>query len=187
MFSSTRLFTPKKMFTLLLFIISILSFTKGFLKLQCFSLNLNKRLLNLSLNPFIRKNLNVRLTSTTYYDDEDENNKHKKKFNYNYDYSISNSDSNYNIKIGEKHDNIYTEKLDNDLLYTLIWYDCEECRNLLIDVKEKRKKILYIDGSYYFYDENDITNTPLFYKNDELIACWADDDEQPLASNADTE
>jgi hypothetical protein len=55
-------------------------------------------------------------------------------------------------------------------LYTLIWFNCEDCIKLLGDIKNDGKKILYIDGSYYFFDENDETNTPLFYKNDELIA-----------------
>ena len=30
--------------------------------------------------------------------------------------------------------------------------------------------MLYINGGYYFFDENDETSTPLFYKDDELIA-----------------
>lgn len=60
--------------------------------------------------------------------------------------------------------------LFNNILYTLIWFDCCDCNKLLLDIKEAGKEILYINGSYYFFDENDATNNPLFYKNDDLIA-----------------
>jgi hypothetical protein len=127
------------------------------------------------LKPFSKTKINVRLTSTTFYDDEDDETR-KKKLDYNYNY-YSNSDyySDFNlnnrIREGELYnDKIDNDKLDNDILYTLVWFDCEDCRKLLIDVKNDNKKILYIDGGYYFFDENDETNTPIFYKNDELIA-----------------
>ena len=111
---------------------------------------------------FSKTKLNVRLTSTSFYD---ENNKRKKKYIYNYE-----SDSNFNNHRKEEIIPQNNKKLDNDTLYTLIWFNCEDCKKLLRDVKNERKKILYIDGSYYFFDENDETNTPLFYKNDDLIA-----------------
>jgi hypothetical protein len=116
---------------------------------------------------FSKTKLHVRLTSTSFYDDnyEDWNDKRKKKYIYNYE-----SDSNFNNHREEEIIPQNNKKLDNDTLYTLIWFNCEDCKKLLRDVKNERKKILYIDGSYYFFDENDETNTPLFYKNDELIA-----------------
>jgi hypothetical protein len=148
--------------------------------------------MRLLLSPFSKTKLNVRLTSTSFYnDDEDENDKRKKKYNYNYNYYsdsdcpsnsiygsdsdclsdstyVSDSDFNFNNHIQEEQIN---EEFDNyNNLYTLIWFDCEDCRNLLSDIKNDGKKISYIDGSYYFFDKNDETNTPIFYKNDELIA-----------------
>ena len=148
------------MLTTLLFIAIIIScktFTKGFAKLYCFPIKINRRMIS-----FSKTKLNVRLTSTSFYD---ENNKRKKKYIYNYE-----SDSNFNNHREEEIIPQNNKKLDNDTLYTLIWFNCEDCKKLLRDVKNERKKILYIDGSYYFFDENYETNTPLFYKNDDLIA-----------------
>jgi hypothetical protein len=100
--------------------------------------------------PFSKTKLNARLTSATFYD-EDENDKLRKKYSYNQEqqFILSNNE---------------------ETMYTLIWFDCEDCRKILSDIKNDNKKIIYIDGSYYFFDENDETNTPLFYKDDELIA-----------------
>jgi hypothetical protein len=161
------------MLTTLLFIaiiINSISFTKGFTKL-------NPRLI-----PFSKTKLHVRLTSTTFYDDKDENDKRNKyDFNYdcNYDYysnpnrvSDSDSDFNFNNHIRDELPIIPNdEKVDDyETLYTLIWFDCEDCINLLRYLKNDNKKILYVNGTHYFFDENDETNRPLFYKNDQLIA-----------------
>jgi hypothetical protein len=118
------------------------------------------------LIPFSKTKLNARITSTTFYEDENGNDKRRKKTNYDY-YSGF-----YFNHIPEKQIICPNNRnVDNEeLLYTLIWFDCEDCRKLLNDVKNTGKKILYIDGTYYFFDENDETNTPIFYKNDELIA-----------------
>ena len=63
------------------------------------------------------------------------------------------------------------EKEDNyETLYTLIWYKCAECEQLLTDLSRSKIKILYIDGSYYFFDEDDSTNHPILYKDDKLVA-----------------
>jgi hypothetical protein len=142
--------------------------------------------MRLLLTPFSKTKLNVRLTSTSFYnDDEDENEKRKKKYNYNYNSvygsdsdclfnsvygsnSIYGSDSDFNFN---KEEHLINDDFDNyNNLYTLIWFDCEDCRKLLYDIKNDGKKISYIDGSYYFFDKNDETNSPIFYKNDELIA-----------------
>lgn len=144
------------MLTTLLFIAIIIScktFTKGFAKLPRFSMKINPRRI-----PSSKTKLNVRLTSSYFYDDddyEDEKDNLKKKYNYNYEY-----DSDFS--------NIRQE--DNETLYTLIWFDCEDCKQLLKDVKNDHKQIFYINGGYYFFDEKDETSSPLFYKNDILIA-----------------
>ena len=150
------------MLTTLLFIAIIIScktFTKGFTMLPSFSINPR-------MTPFSKTQLNVRLTSTRFYEDANDKNKRKKNYNY-YEF-----DSNFNSHIRKEQTVLLNnEKLDNnETLYTLIWFDCEDCMKLLSDVKNAHKKILYIDGGYYFFDENDETNTPIFYKNDELIA-----------------
>ena len=136
------------MLTTLLFIAIIISST-GFTKLRRFSMNTK---------------LHVRLTSTSFYDNNDgENDKRHKKYNYEYI-------SNFNNHIQEEPLMIPTNENPYEALYTLIWFDCEDCKNLLRHLKKECKQMLYINGGYYFFDENDETSTPLFYKDDELIA-----------------
>ena len=149
------------MLTTLLFIAIIIS-CKSFTKLN----HLSKRVLNQRLIPFSKTKQNVRLTSTTFYDDKNDK---RKKYNYNY---YSHSDTNFNNDdLQEQIISPNNEEVDNyETLYTLIWFDCEDCMKLLSHIKNHNKKIIYINGSYYFFDENDETNTPLFYKNDELLA-----------------
>jgi len=62
--------------------------------------------------------------------------------------------------------------LSDEPIYTLIWYDCLECKQLLDIMKQENKKSIYINGSYYFYDtdENVRINKPLFYKEEEFIS-----------------
>ena len=143
------------MLTTLLFIAIIIScktYAKGFTKLSRFSR---------------KTNLHARLTSTNFYDnaDDDENDKRNKKYNYEYI-------SNFNNHIQEEPLMIPNNEkpYGNDAFYTLIWFDCEDCKNLLRHLKKECKQMLYINGGYYFFDENDETSTPLFYKDDELIA-----------------
>ena len=135
------------MLTTLLFIAIIIS-SKGFTKLSRFSR---------------KTNLHARLTSTIFYDnaDDDENDKRNKKYI-----------SNFNNHAPEKQHIIPNKENldDNEPFYTLIWFDCEDCKNILRCFKNERKQILYINGGYYFFDENDETSTPLFYKDDDLIA-----------------
>ena len=141
------------MFPTLLFIAIIISsnmFIKGFLNLNRFSIKKTMRLNVMRLN--------VKLTTTCFDDDDDWNNKRKQKYNYNYE-----SDSNF-------INQIHQEQNYPNNIYTLVWYDCDDCKQLLTHIKDNRKNISYINGSYYFFDVNDKTNTPLFYKNDELIA-----------------
>ena len=138
------------MLTTLIFIAIIIS-SKGFTKLPSFSRNTK---------------LHARLTSTTFYDNvDDENDKRNKKYNYEYVSNFNNHIQEEQLMI-PNNENPY----DNDAFYTLIWFDCEDCKNLLRHLKKECKQILYINGGYYFFDENDETSTPLFYKDDELIA-----------------
>jgi len=138
------------MLTTLLFIAIIIScktYAKGFTKLSRFSR---------------KTNLHARLTSTNFYDNtDDENDNRNKKYI-----------SNFNNRIQEEQHIIPNNESidDNEPLYTLIWFDCEDCKNILRCFKNERKQLLYINGGYYFFDENDETSTPLFYKDDELIA-----------------
>jgi hypothetical protein len=110
--------------------------------------------------------LHVRLTSTNFYDNVDgENAKRNKKYNYEFV-------SNFNNHIQEEPLIIPTNEnpYGKEAFYTLIWFDCEDCKILLRHLKKECKQMLYINGGYYFFDENDETSTPLFYKDDELIA-----------------
>ena len=143
------------MLTTLLFIAIIIScktFVKGFTKLPRFSM---------------KTSLHVRLTSTYFYDGDDgENDERNKRYNYEYV-------SNFNNHIQEEEEQIVPNNEPPDggePFYTLIWFDCEDCKNILRCFRNERKQILYINGGYYFFDENDETSTPLFYKDDELIA-----------------
>jgi hypothetical protein len=157
------------MFTKLLFIAAIIisckTFTKGFAKLHRFPIKTNTRTISFSKTK-------LSLTSACFDDNDDDdeeygNDKRKKKYNFNYG-----TDTDFDNHIREEQIILKNNKiLENyETVYTLIWFDCDDCKQLLRDVKNERKKILYIDGSYYFFDENDEKNTPLFYKNDDLIA-----------------
>jgi len=154
------------MFTKLLFIAIIIScktFTNGIAKLHRFSMKTNTRTIT-----FSKTKLNLGLTTTCFDDDEEYgSDKRKKKYVFNYG-----SDTDYDNHIREEQNVIQNnKKLENyETVYTLIWFDCDDCKQLLKHVKNERKKILYIDGSYYFFDKNDKKNSPLFYKNDDLIA-----------------
>ena len=105
----------------------------------------------ISCKAFIMKRMipcsKTKLKTTTDLYENDESNK---KYNYNYE--------------SDKSD----EYLDT--FYSLIWFDCDDCKQLLDDAKNVCKQLAYIDGGYYFFDKDDETSTPLFYKNDELIA-----------------
>ena len=97
---------------------------------------------NVGMISFFHPKLNVMLSSLCFYDGDD------KKSN----------DFTNNIVYG------------GDILYTLIWFDCDDCKGLLQDVKKEGKDVFYINGSHYFFDDSDESNSPLFYKKDELIA-----------------
>lgn len=60
--------------------------------------------------------------------------------------------------------------LDYNPTYTLIWRECNDCKQLLNDIKDAKIRILYVDSSYYFLDETEIVDTPFLYKEEELIA-----------------
>ena len=100
-----------------------------------------------NINNFKTNKINYRYMKTCYSEEDEFNN--KKKFN----------------------------KINNNLLlnknnYTLIWYDCPKCKELLKNMEELKINNNYINGGYYFYDTTykySKYNTPLFYKNDIYI------------------
>ena len=79
----------------------------------------------------------------------------------------------------DDHDNFNYRKKKNVLfnenntdIYTLIWYDCPKCKELLESMEELKLQHNYINGGYYFFDitdEKSEFNSPLFYKDDKLI------------------
>ena len=143
----------------ILIIISFQTFSKGFLKVDSFLIKLKFRKIL-----FTKRKLNI-IFSSIFYDDDDANLFKKKKHNYE-SYLNLNNNIMEEQNILKKDECVY----NNDILYTLIWFDCDDCKKLLNYANKECKNILYINGSYYFFDENDENNTPLFYKNDELIA-----------------
>ena len=60
-------------------------------------------------------------------------------------------------------------KINEQTLYTLVWYDCKECEQLLGEVYKTGLQFIYIDGTYYFYDPQLSDNKPLLYKDDEFL------------------
>jgi hypothetical protein len=92
----------------------------------------------------------TKLHVNTKFLDEGENDDPDKKINYHYE-------------PGKRDEYLET-------FYSLIWFDCDDCKQLLEDIKRDYKQLTYIDGGYYFFDKDDKNSTPLFYKNDELIA-----------------
>jgi glutaredoxin len=78
-----------------------------------------------------------------------------------------NEDDEYN----KKNKNVVYYDKEKDM-YTLIWYDCPKCKELLETLKQWNIPYIYINGGEYFYDISDEKsefNTPLFYKDDEFI------------------
>ena len=57
-------------------------------------------------------------------------------------------------------------------LYTLIWYDCPKCVELMLEMEYLNIKYTYINGGIYFYDTTDELsefNNPVLYKDDIVI------------------
>ena len=138
------------MLTTLLFIAIVVScktFTKGFTKLP---------------RVLMKTKLSARLTSAHFYEDEDDEGENDKRNKYDSDFNL-NDYIQENQHIIKNDENLHV----NEVFYTLIWYDCEDCENLLRDLKKDRNQMLYINGGNHFFDEND---SPLFYKNDKLVA-----------------
>jgi len=61
---------------------------------------------------------------------------------------------------------------DNKPLYTLIWYDCKPCQELLENMEMLQLRNVYINDGEYLYDIDDVDskfNTPLLYKEEVFI------------------
>lgn len=136
-------------------IISCETFSNGFRKLNRFGVKTPTQIIS-----FSRRKPNLILSSTCFYDEDND-----EEYNYVFDSNLNNY-----IREGEIIVRSNGHMYNNDPLYTLVWFDCVDCKRLLLDVKKERKDLLYINGSYYFYDENDESSNPLLYKNAELIA-----------------
>jgi hypothetical protein len=80
----------------------------------------------------------------------------------------------HNPLLNENNENNENNRLimEEKPLYTLIWYDCPKCKELISEMERLDLKHLYINGGYYFYDITDDTsqfNSPLMYKDDDFI------------------
>jgi hypothetical protein len=87
--------------------------------------------------------------------------------NYNNNYNKKNIVLNPNLEV---HNNLLNE--DDLPLYTLIWYDCPKCKELINEMEELYIKYIYINGGIYFYDLTDVNsefNNPILYKDDVVI------------------
>jgi len=103
-----------------------------------------------------------KFSKTCYMDDDD--NDDKKRKNNDYCNDLNNS--------GHFVD-------DYKDMYTLIWYDCPECKELLNTFVYLNLQVNYIDMGIYLdkcgyldgmdYLNNDLMNKPLFYKDVDLI------------------
>jgi len=125
--------------------VAILTLTLGFKFKSSF-----KKRLSLNLN------LNIKMKTCFSTDDDEDINKYSKMLMGNAEIVTEyNSISDYDKP-----------------LYTLIWYDCDKCRELLGNFKSLDLKHVYINGGYYFYDTNDVNSefqSPILYKDEEFI------------------
>lgn len=118
------------------------------------------------LNPIIKpkKIVSFSLCVKTCFADDDSQDKNE------------NNQIKYDEEIGKiNFTNVdYYDEIDisSNPFYTLVWYDCEECKELLERISKENKKLIYINGGYYFYDIYNKENKgdPLLYKNDDFVA-----------------
>lgn len=55
-------------------------------------------------------------------------------------------------------------------LYILVWYNCELCKDLILELEKLNIKYIYINSSIYFKNiEDSVFQDPLFYKEETLI------------------
>lgn len=103
---------------------------------------------------------------TCFQEDDDSMRKKRKNIIINPLIKVNN-----NSLLNENNEN--NELLNEDKpLYTLIWYDCPKCKELISEMERLDLKHIYINGGYYFYDITDDTsqfNSPLMYKEDDFI------------------
>lgn len=60
----------------------------------------------------------------------------------------------------------------NNPIYTLLWYDCEECRDLLENMGKLQLSTNYMNGETHLYDFTKVDFTeikPLLFKDSEFI------------------
>jgi len=110
------------------------------------------KLFNSYFVPFkiFKNHTKLHLIKTCFHDEEENN--HRKKTN-----TI----------------HTHTHFKEQQIVYTLIWYDCHKCQQLLYHMDTLKINHNYINGGYYFFDTTDTNskfNKPLFYKDDTFIS-----------------
>jgi len=66
----------------------------------------------------------------------------------------------------------YLEEEIDKPFYTLIWYDCPKCIELVSEMDYLNLEYTYVNGGIYFYDITDELsefNNPVLYKDDIVI------------------
>jgi len=98
--------------------------------------------------------------------------RHRNHFMKTMCYDNDNDEKSYKKNRDMNMKKIVEMDLSDEPIYTLIWYDCPECKQLLDIMDQENKKSIYINASYYFYDDNEdiLVNKPLFYKDEEFIS-----------------
>jgi len=69
------------------------------------------------------------------------------------------------------HDNSFKYESNNPI-YTLLWYDCEECDNLLENMNQLQLSTNYMNGSKDLFDFTKVDFSeikPLLYKDTQFI------------------
>ena len=108
------------------------------MKIILFLLGLNFYICYHNLVNLKKNKIKYNLVKTCYPDDENDNNNNKIINNF---------------------------MLNNKLFYKLIWYDCENCEELLENMQKLNLKKIYINEELNNYLIN-----PLLYRDDKLIA-----------------
>lgn len=124
-------------------------------------------------NQLIRSNkyIHIMMDSSVCFSEDNYN---KKIYNllmdklyYVYDYDNDNDNDNYDYD---------SENIFEKPLYTLVWYDCEQCKKLLNDMELLQLKKIYLNTKYEFdeFDEfSDLNNNlqkPLLFKDENYIS-----------------
>ena len=103
-------------------------------------------------------------TTTTCYPDEDDDKEYnyRKNINKYTNILLENAESEYDFELLDNH--------DNKPLYTLIWFNCEECDEIKAQMKALNLKYIFINmniNTFILKEDYDIF--PLLYKEEDCI------------------